>query len=350
MRVLYGVQATGNGHITRARVMAPALEAAGIEVDYLFSGREPDKLFNMEPFGDYQTREGLTFIQKEGKVKVWETMRTSNVLRCWQDAGKLDLTGYDRVITDFEPVTAWAAKRKGVPCLGIAHQYALSYPVPGHNHAVLSRLINLFAPVDIAIGVHWHHFDYPVLPPLIQPPLFEPSVEPDKVVVYLPVNPIEELESRFSQFEDHRFYIYCAVSEPVQRDNLYLMPFSREGFQRDLASCSGVITNSGFGLISEAIQYGKKVFSMPIKGQVEQQSNAQVLDELGLATVAKVYDRFAVAEWLEQSPPEPQPYPDVAGELADWILQGCAEEPAELAKRLWQHGGSSATLLNALTR
>ena len=56
MRILYGVQATGNGHITRARVMAPALRNAGIEVDYLFSGRPADQLFNMEPFGDYQTR------------------------------------------------------------------------------------------------------------------------------------------------------------------------------------------------------------------------------------------------------------------------------------------------------
>lgn len=61
MKVLYGVQATGNGHITRARVMAPALKQAGVDVDYLFSGRPADELFDMELFGDYQTRRGLTF-------------------------------------------------------------------------------------------------------------------------------------------------------------------------------------------------------------------------------------------------------------------------------------------------
>ncbi|MDI3325694.1 glycosyltransferase family protein [Pontibacterium granulatum] len=337
MRVLYGVQATGNGHITRARVMAPALKAAGVEVDYLFSGRPADQLFNMEPFGDYLTREGLTFVQRDGQVKVWDTLRKNNVLRCWRDANALDLSSYDLVITDFEPVTAWAAKRKGVPSVGIAHQYALCYPIPGHNHHVLSRLIQLFAPAKTAIGVHWHHYDYPVLPPLIQPPLFEPSVEQDKVLVYLPVNPIEELETRFAGITDYRFYIYCAIDEPYQRDNLYFMPFSREGFQRDLSSCSGVVTNCGFGLISEALQLGKKVFSMPVKGQVEQQSNAHVLDELGLATIARDYDEALLSDWLELPQPEPRMNPDVAGQLAQWIASGCGESADVLAKRLWQN-------------
>lgn len=337
MRVLYGVQATGNGHITRARVMAPALEAAGVEVDYLFSGRPADQLFNMEPFGDYQTREGLTFVQREGQVKIWDTVRKNNLLRCWRDADALDLSCYDLVITDFEPVTAWAAKRKGVPSVGIAHQYALCYPMPGHNHHVLSRLIQLFAPAEIAIGVHWHHYDCPVLPPLIQSPLFEPSVEHDKVVVYLPVNPIEELESRFAGINGYRFYIYCAIDEPYQRGNLYFRPFSREGFQRDLSSCSGVVTNCGFGLISEALQLGKKVFSTPIKGQLEQQSNAQVLEELKLATIARDYDEILLYEWLALPQPEPRLNPDVAGQLAQWIASGCGESADVLARRLWRN-------------
>lgn len=36
LRVLYGVQATGQGHITRARSLGPALEKRGVDVDFLF--------------------------------------------------------------------------------------------------------------------------------------------------------------------------------------------------------------------------------------------------------------------------------------------------------------------------
>ena len=56
MKIFYGVQATGNGHISRARSMAPLLKAAGIEVDYLFSGRKAEHFFDMEHFGDFQLR------------------------------------------------------------------------------------------------------------------------------------------------------------------------------------------------------------------------------------------------------------------------------------------------------
>ncbi len=42
MKILYGIQGTGNGHITRARVMASCFKELGIDVDYVFSGR-PEK-------------------------------------------------------------------------------------------------------------------------------------------------------------------------------------------------------------------------------------------------------------------------------------------------------------------
>ena len=48
MKILYGVQGTGNGHIARARAMSEAFKAHEVQVDFLFSGREPDKYFSME--------------------------------------------------------------------------------------------------------------------------------------------------------------------------------------------------------------------------------------------------------------------------------------------------------------
>ena len=61
MRILYGVQGTGNGHISRCRLIAQSLQAAGAEVDYVFSGREAAAYFDMQAFGDYRALPGLTF-------------------------------------------------------------------------------------------------------------------------------------------------------------------------------------------------------------------------------------------------------------------------------------------------
>lgn len=44
MKLLYGVQGTGNGHIARARIMAAALaHRDDIDVDFVFTGRAPEK-------------------------------------------------------------------------------------------------------------------------------------------------------------------------------------------------------------------------------------------------------------------------------------------------------------------
>ena len=59
MKIFYGVQGTGNGHITRARVMARELYKAGIDVTFQFTGRPADKYFDMAIFNDYQVRVNL---------------------------------------------------------------------------------------------------------------------------------------------------------------------------------------------------------------------------------------------------------------------------------------------------
>ena len=104
MKILYGVQGTGNGHITRARAMASAFSKANAQVDYFFSGREAGQYFDMAVFNDYQTRQGLTFAIENGHVDKLKTIKNCNLKRFFSDVKNLDLSKYDLVINDFEPV------------------------------------------------------------------------------------------------------------------------------------------------------------------------------------------------------------------------------------------------------
>ena len=88
MRILYGIQGTGNGHTTRARAMAKAFKKYNVDVDYLFSGRDPELYFDMEEFGQYQTRTGLTFVTCNGKVNSWQTLRQAKVGQFFKDVKK----------------------------------------------------------------------------------------------------------------------------------------------------------------------------------------------------------------------------------------------------------------------
>jgi uncharacterized protein (TIGR00661 family) len=70
----------------------------------------------------------------------------------------------------------------------------------------------------------------------------------------------------------------------------------KKSFTRDLLSCSGVITASGFSTTSEALVLGKKLWSIPIKGQYEQICNAKSLKEMGVFTKELTNDN--IFDWF----------------------------------------------------
>src|SRR5688500_11029569 len=167
MKILYGVQGTGNGHITRACAMANALSLyPELEVTWLLSGRERGK--GCGDIKDFQWREGLTFMTTGGKIDVWKTLRKNRLLQFRRDINELDLSPYDLLICDYEPVLSHAARKRGRPVIGIGHQYAFCHAIPTRvKNPALKALMQAFAPATTNVGLHWHHFGFPILPPIV---------------------------------------------------------------------------------------------------------------------------------------------------------------------------------------
>ncbi|MGS2723413.1 MJ1255/VC2487 family glycosyltransferase [Porticoccus sp. GXU_MW_L64] len=337
MNILYGVQATGNGHITRARAMAPALQEQGLNVDYLFSGRSPDKLFDMEPFGDYRCRQGLSFCTERGKIALWPTAKAIKPLNFFRELVQLDVSTYDLIISDFEPITAWAGFMAGVPVVGLGHQYAFMHPIPQHRGSPIARLVTRwFAPAKVRLGLHWHHFDQPILPPIAPVSIKPLPVEKNLYLVYLPFECLDSIRQFLQPFKDYRFAIYHPQAERTDEGHLHFYPPSRSGFHRTMAQACGVIGNAGFGLASEALQIGKKLLIKPLAGQPEQLSNALTLELLELAQTMDKLDPATAGQWLEQGAMHKIDYPDVATAVAQWIAAGDLTSISELANELWR--------------
>lgn len=337
MKILYGVQGTGNGHIARARAMSHAFKEHDVEVDFLFSGRAPEKYFSMEAFGDYQTRRGFTFITEKGSVNYAKTALSNNLVQFCKEVKQLDLSSYDLVLNDFEPVTAWAAKQQNKPSIGISHQNAFRYPVPLKGASWLDKsVIEYFAPSQHPLGLHWHHFDQPLLPPIVHT-VDSQAENDDFVLVYLPFESIEDISDLLFHFNQQAFICYHPdVIECEQVENIELRPLCHSNFQHHLHRCSGVIANGGFELPSEALSLGKKLLLKPLSGQFEQQSNVATLEDLGLAMSMESLDISAVRQWLKEQQAESVKYPDVAQAIVHWVLQGAWDSQAELSKQLWE--------------
>ncbi len=343
MRVLYGVQATGNGHISRSRAMAKAFARfPDVKVDWLFSGRPPDALFDMVCFGNYQWRRGLTFTTRAGRIRPLATALQARPHRLYKDIRELPVADYDLVVSDFEPVTAWAARLQGKYSVGIGHQYAFCQDVPVSGDNPLARAImRWYAPVELPAGLHWSAFGQPILPPIIdREELQGVKQRDDRIVVYLPFEDPAEIVKLLAPLRQYRFFIYHPGVPHEDRGNLHFRPPSTTAFRHDLARCQAVISNAGFELISEALSLGKRILVKPLAGQMEQHSNATALQQLGLATAVDALQTDTVAHWLLRAEPgNPIRYPDVAACLAGWIAGGCREPVQHLAMRLWSVDG-----------
>jgi len=337
MKILYGVQGTGQGHISRARAMALALADHGADVHWLFSGRDRGKLFDMELFGDFAWRRGLTFSTVDGRIDHLRTVIDNNLPQFLRDVWTLDVQDYDLVVTDYEPVTAWACKLRGVNCIGIGHQYAFGGAAPRAGDDWMSTLImGNFAPVNTGLGLHWHRYDGSTLPPILD--LGDPDTDQgDDYLVYLPFEDQDTVTRWLNRHSDCRFVQYAPGLEKVQLENVRRHPTCIVGFKRDLHRCRGVICNAGFELISECLQLGKPSLTKPLAGQTEQLSNALALSRLGYATAMDALDHDILSQWLAHTPRAPRVhFADVAAGLAEWLCSGATEQSKVLSERLWQ--------------
>lgn len=338
MNILYGVQGTGHGHISRSREMIKCLKAMGHNVSVLISGRKGKDLWEMEDFEPFEVKRGLTFITEKGKVCHIKTALQLNLFEFVKDIIQYRHSHLDLVITDFEPISSKIAWKLNIPSIGVGHQYAFKYDVPLPKFDILGKLIlKNFAPVEHNIGLHWNHFEQNILPPIVPEYLNANGTSPvaRKMLVYLPFEDFKKVSDLFKRFPAFEFFVYGPVKESQNTDNLRLRPFSRQGFLNDLKECEGVICNAGFELPSEALHIGKKVLVKPLIGQLEQKSNAMVVEQFNLGKAMYRLDERILGEFLNSPGICAQNYKNVAQIIAEWISQGNFHRKTELKEQCW---------------
>lgn len=351
MKLLYGVQGTGNGHISRARMMAQHFAEKNVDVQFLFTGRAAEQYFDMEVFGDYQLRDGLSFATDKGSISAIKTFAQIKPLTFIRDVRKLDLSSYDAVITDFEPVTAWAGRLQKKPVIGVGHQYAFGYTdVPQSGVDLRNRLImKFFAPVQYRLGLHWDSFNANIAPPIINPDeIRQPCTTPPHILVYLPFEDQQQVSDALLKFPNQKFIQYAPQLQREKRGNISRRPTSLHDFKHDLCHAKGVICNAGFELISECLHMGIPALAKPVAGQSEQLGNAAALQQLGAATVMYDFSASHIETWLANIPAQtPRHYPDVAAAICDWLLSGQWHDSTALVSTLWEQTGRPADTIAA---
>ena len=302
MNILYGVNATGNGHISRSRITISELKKRGNNVTVLFSGRDVKDFFEIEEFRPYIIKKGFTFVFKKGKLNVFKTLLNIDLIQFVRDVFNIKKE-YDVVVTDFEPISAYAARKLGIHCIGIGHQYSFLKKIPKSFKMKLASIffLRFYTPINSTISSHFYHFNQSILPPFIEKSLKNQNaviVMKNTFLVYLAWEEQDQMISTLNTIKENEFIYYSSVDKEVQIGNVTLKPYSNKYFKEDLIACNGLITNAGFQLPAEAIYLGKKILCKPLTGQPEQEHNAKTLKRLQHATVCSEFTKEKIELWI----------------------------------------------------
>lgn len=102
MKVLYAIQSTGNGHISRAKELIPYLERR-FQFDVILSG--PKSQLDLG-YPIKKHFKGLTLqYDKKGGIHWTKTLLKNNILLFLWNVIFLRVQDYDLVINDFEPIS-----------------------------------------------------------------------------------------------------------------------------------------------------------------------------------------------------------------------------------------------------
>ena len=338
MKVLYAIQGTGNGHLSRALDVVPLLQARCAQLDVLVSGPPADLPL---PFDVRYKAQGMGFVfGKKGGINFVKTFLQFNSAKFLHEVRHLPVEDYDLVISDFEPVSSWACKLRHVPCVALSHQSAVMHraaPRPDDEDPAGRAVLKHYAPSTAQYGFHFQRYAPEIFTPVIRQQVRELTPRNEgHYTVYLPAYEEEILVERLQHLSrTARWEVFSKHSRtPAEYGNVRLWPVSGSAFLDSLARSAGVLCGAGFETPAEALYLGKKLLVMPMKQQYEQQCNAAALAKMNVPVIKNFKDKSLdfVDQWLQQDEVVAVDYPDQTAAVIEQLLREQAPRPGVAAK------------------
>lgn len=302
MKIFYAIQATGNGHISRATQLYPYLQKFGT-VDFFLSGSYASLKTDLSI--KYKSKGCSLHYSKCGGLNYWGIVKNIQPIQMYKDAKSLPLKNYDVIINDFDSITSLACKMQKVHSVQFGHQASFiseSTPRPEKRSVMGEMILKHYAPSPKHIGLHFEKYDSFIHPPIIKDEIIQAEPKNLKhITVYLPSFQKNCLEKAFNKLSDVEFHWFLEdVKMKHTIGNITYFPVNQKQFNSSLIDCQGIITGGGFETPAEALYLGKKILSIPIREHYEQECNVAALKKMGVPVVYEVGDNFdeVIENWL----------------------------------------------------
>jgi len=330
MKILYAIQGTGNGHLSRAVDIIPELQKHG-KLDLFVSGAQAEVSL---PYPVKYKSKGLSFyFGKSGGINFLKTFQKNSSKDVIKEISSFPVEKYDLVVNDFEPITAWACRKKEIPIIGLSHQSALlskKTPRPKLIDPFGEWLLKNYAPVKKYVGFHFEQYDKNILTPIVRNAIREAQVrDQGHYTVYLPAYDDKKLVQLLLKISKVRWHIFSKHTKtPYHVGRISVYPVSGSDFIESVVSGSGVLCGAGFETPAEVLHLNKKLLVVPMKSQYEQHCNAAALKKLDVPVLKKVKKKSIkkIEKWIEESKPLNISFPDIAELAVEKLMNKFSKE------------------------
>jgi uncharacterized protein (TIGR00661 family) len=325
MNILYAIQGTGNGHFSRAKEFIPYLQNHG-NLQIMVSGTNADVDLG-HPIRWHKPGISYTF-GRDGGIDYWDTLRNLQPVSFLDDVREFPIQEFDLIISDYEPVSAWAARHAKLPCIGLSHQSSFLSPLsprPSDPSPATEWLFRYYAPCTYPVGFHYRPYDTFIHTPIIRSEVRSLTPRNDgHITVYLPAYADEILIPQFQQLSSIQWHVFSKhCRSPYEAGNVSIQPVNNEAYLKSLESCHGVISGGGFEAPAESLFLGKQLLIIPMRDQYEQRCNAEALRREGIRIVDTIDDLFYIhiGAWLDNPVYPDLAFPDESAKIIDKVLQ-----------------------------
>lgn len=294
MKILFGVQTEGNGHITQCIATKQYLQSQGIEVTTAFAAKKKRGLpkYFTDEFNviDY---DGFDFVfDNVGRVVIWKTIVKNTfelprlIVSFIKICSIIQKEKPDAIFNYYEPLVGLTALFfRNIKYVSFGHQYAMDSVIyPRINGYLVQKLflsiINKITSIRAKI-VALSYYEFNDATMIVSPPILRAESysisdkKEDFVLVYLMnEDMLPQLISQAKKYPD--INIQCFTKLTKQYDelpNLKLFNLDGKLFQEKMKVCKAVVCSGGFETSAEAIYQNKPLLMIPMPNHYEQHAN-----------------------------------------------------------------------------
>lgn len=294
MKVLFGIQTEGNGHITQALCVKEYLKTRNYEIGPALVAKKQKGLvkYFTDEFDTVQY-DGFDFVfGKDGKVVIWKTF-----LKNWLEMPKLVFSFIkicaiikkekpDVIVNFYEPLVGLTALFfRDIKYISFGHQYAMEsdgYPsITGfYFQKLFLGIINIVSSINAKIvALSYYKFEDAemiVCPPILRKESYiKNNKQEDFVLVYLMnEDMVSQLVDNAALYPDLNIECFTKLTRKHQTiSNVKLNNLDSKLFQEKMKFCKAVVCSGGFETSSEAILHNKPLLMIPLPNHFEQYAN-----------------------------------------------------------------------------